>query len=104
MEKYTYELRKASVNEIEEEKKEVRDPFSVSITSNRGGFLSTIADYAGHSERKFPYKPVYSHRDKIKIIPEKMEKDVFYIVSYKGEKFAVRKLDEYKIEFREVIE
>lgn len=49
-------------------------------------------------------KPVYVEKGKMKILTKEMETDVFYIVSYKGDKYAVRKLDEDRVEFREVIE
>jgi len=105
MEKYTYTLRKTSPKETERGEKRERDPFSISITSDRGDFSPTIVGYVEPPNKKLLYnRPVYSHEGKMKIIPEKMEKDVFYLVSYKGEKFAVRKLDEYRIEFREVMD
>lgn len=104
MQTYQHGKSNSLDKELKGEKRDAGDPFSISISSTSGGFSSTIVGFVGPKEREFPSRPVYSHQGKIKLKPEKMERDVFYLISYKGEKFAVRKLDENRFEFREVID
>ncbi len=47
---------------------------------------------------------VYTGEGKMKILTKEMKEGIFYLVSYEGEKYAVRKLDENRVEFREVEE
>ncbi len=49
-------------------------------------------------------EPVYTGEGKMKILTKEMKEGIFYLVSYEGEKYAVRKLDENRVEFREVEE
>ncbi len=49
-------------------------------------------------------EPVYTEEGKMKILTKEMKEGIFYLVSYEGEKYAVRKLDENRVEFREVEE
>jgi hypothetical protein len=59
----------------------------------------------GHLKLKISRpRPVYTEEGKMKILTREMEEGVFYLVSYKGEKYAVRKLDENRVEFHEVEE
>jgi len=81
----------------------------------RGSYHSTIFSCGekfsvatkahGLSTKKISHpRPVYTEEGKMKILTREMEEGVFYLVSYKGEKYAVRKLDENRVEFREVEE
>lgn len=78
--------------------------YSSFIKAIRNNFSSINLASASPQKEDFRHSPVYIHERKIKILTKEMKEDIFYLVSYKGEKYAVRKLDENRVEFREVEE
>jgi hypothetical protein len=104
MEEYALGLREASTEELFGQIGIWRGSYHSTIFSCGKNFsVATEARSLVPKEISRP-KPVYTEEGKMKILTKEMEEEIFYLVSYKGEKYAIRKLDENRVEFREVEE
>lgn len=104
MEEYVIGQRKVRMEELLGRIGKWSGPYHSTIFSRGEKFSATTEAHSLPTKKISRPRPVYTEEGKMKILTREMEEGVFYLVSYKGEKYAVRKLDENRVEFREVEE